>query len=188
MMTLGFVSNVTVSYFHLVPWTIKYLTNIWTKATYNKDHDTNNSNNLVVKPPPNLNSLLNQFNNSSKTHDFKDPKNIVKSKFFRSRKSSNHKIPNKKSSLSLFHINTCSLTKNFEDHKYLLKTTNTNFNIIAILETTILKNTNIIKSINIPNLSYEFTPTEWTAGGTLLYTVDHSAYQKINDLNLYKKN
>ena len=82
MMTLGFVSNVTVSYFHLVPWTIKYLTNIWTKATYNKDNDTNNSNNLVVKPPPNLNSLLNQFKNSSKTHDFKDPKNIVKSKFY----------------------------------------------------------------------------------------------------------
>ena len=32
------------------------------------------------------------------------------------------KIPNKKSSLSLYHINTCSLTKNFEDLEYLLKT------------------------------------------------------------------
>ena len=59
------------------------------------------------------------------------------------------KIPNKKSSLSLFHIKACSLSKNFEDLEYLLKTTNTNFDIIAISETTILKNTKIVKHINI---------------------------------------
>ena len=59
------------------------------------------------------------------------------------------KIPNKKSSLSLFHIKACSLSKNFEDLEYLLKTTNTSFDIIAISETTILKNTKIVKHINI---------------------------------------
>ena len=59
------------------------------------------------------------------------------------------KIPNKKSSLSLFHIKACSLSKNFEDLEYFLKTTNTNFDIIAISETTILKNTKIVKHINI---------------------------------------
>ena len=70
------------------------------------------------------------------------------------------KIPIKKSSLSLFHINTYSLSKHFEDLEYLLKTTNTDFDIIAISENMILKNTNIVKNINIPNFSYEFTPTE----------------------------
>ena len=98
------------------------------------------------------------------------------------------KIPNKKSSLSLFHIKACSLSKNFEDLEYLLKTTNTNFDIIAISETRILKNTKIVKNINIPNFSYEFTPTESTAGGTLIYIADHLAYQKRNDLIIYAKN
>ena len=62
------------------------------------------------------------------------------------------KIPNKKSCLSLFHIKACSLSKNFEDLEYLLKTTNTNFDIIAISETTILKNTKIVKHINIQKI------------------------------------
>ena len=62
------------------------------------------------------------------------------------------KIPNKKSSLSLFHIKACSLSKNFEDLEYLLKTTNTNFDIIAISETRILKNTKIVKHINIQKI------------------------------------
>ena len=70
------------------------------------------------------------------------------------------KVPIKKSSLSLFHINTYSLSKHFEDLEYLLNTTNTNFDLIAISENMILKNTNIVKDINIPSFSYEFTPTE----------------------------
>ena len=70
----------------------------------------------------------------------------------------------------------------------MLKTKNTIFDIIAILETRILKNTNIVKNIKIPNFSHEFTPTESTAGGTLLYIANHLAYRKRNDLNLYKKN
>ena len=135
-----------------------------------------------------MNSLFNQFNNSSQFHDFKDPENVVKCKYYNLEEVQTMKIPNKKSSLSLFHINTCSLSKNFEDLEYLLKTTNTNFEIIAISETRILKNTNIVKNINIPNFSYEFTPTESTAGGTLSYITEHLAYQKRNDLNIYLKN
>ena len=98
------------------------------------------------------------------------------------------KVPNMKNSLSLFHINTCSLSKTFEDLEYLLKTTNTNFNIIAISETRILKNTKIVKNINIPNFSYQFTPTESTAGGTLLYVADRLVCQKRSNLNIYDKN
>ena len=55
------------------------------------------------------------------------------------------KVPNKKNSLSLFHINACSLSKKFDDLEHLLKTSNTNFNIIAISETRVLKNTKIEK-------------------------------------------
>ena len=45
-----------------------------------------------------------------------------------------------------------------------------------------------MKNINIRNFSYEFTPTESTARGTLLYIAGHLAYQKRNDLNIYAKN
>ena len=99
------------------------------------------------------------------------------------------KIPNENSCLSLFHINTCSLNKNFEDLEYLIKSTNISFHIIVISETRILEDTNIVKNINIPtNFSFVFTPNESTAGETLLYIADHLAYQKRNDLNLYKIN
>ena len=143
-----------------------------------KDNDQDNSSNVVLKPPPNLivlnpppnlNSLFNQFNNSPQFHGSKDPVNVVKCKYYNLEEVQTLKIPNKKSSLSLFHITTCSLSRNFEDIEYLLKTTNTSFDIIAISETRILKSTNIVKNINIPNFSYEFIPTESTAGGTLLY-------------------
>ena len=43
-------------------------------------------------------------------------------------------IPNKSKSLSMFHINTCSLSKDFDDLEYLLKTTNMNFDIAAVSE------------------------------------------------------
>ena len=83
------------------------------------------------------------------------------------------KISNEKNFLSLLHINACSLSKNFDDLECLLKTTNTNFDIIAVLKTRILKNTKIVKNINILNFSYELTPTESTSVGTLLYIADH---------------
>ena len=130
----------------------------------NKDNDEDNSSNLVLKPPPNLNSLFNQFNNSSQIYDFKDPGNVVKFKYYNLEKVQIIKICNEKSYLSFFHINTCSLSEYFQDLECLLKTTNTNFDVIAISETRILKITNIAKNINIPNFSYEITPTESTAG------------------------
>ena len=45
-----------------------------------------------------------------------------------------------------------------------------------------------MENINIPNFSFEFTPTESTVGGSLLYIEDQLAYQNRNGLNLYKTN
>ena len=65
----------------------------------NKDNDNDNSSNLVLKPPPNLNKLFNQFNNSSQTNDFEDPENVVKYKYYNLEEVQTMKIPNKKFSL-----------------------------------------------------------------------------------------
>ena len=50
------------------------------------------------------------------------------------------------------------------------------------------KKKKIVKNINIPNFSFEFTPINSTAGGTLIYITDHLTHQKRNDLTIYSKN
>ena len=42
--------------------------------------------------------------------------------------------------------------------------------------------------MNLNNYSFEFTPTETSAGGTLLYIANHLSYKCRSDLNIYKKN
>ena len=70
------------------------------------------------------------------------------------------KIPNRSKSLSMFHINTCSLSRNFDDLEYLLKTANMNFDIIAISEIRITKKIHKISNINLNNYAFELTPME----------------------------
>ena len=102
------------------------------------------------------------------------------------------KIPNKEKSLSFFHINSCSLNKNFEELQNLLQSANTQFDVIAITETRIMKNTTITQNIELSNYSFEHTQntqhtTESSAGGTLLYMANHLSYKTRCDLNIYKK-
>ena len=42
--------------------------------------------------------------------------------------------------------------------------------------------------MNLNNYSFEFTPTETSTGGTLLYIVNHLSYKRRSDLNIYNKN
>ena len=51
-----------------------------------------------------------------------------------------------------------------------------------------MKKTSLTSNINLNNFSFEFTPTEFIAGGTLLYIANHRSYKSRNDLNLYKTN
>ena len=63
-----------------------------------------------------------------------------------------------------------------------------NFDIIRVTDTRITKQLYLLNNLNLNNYSYEFTPTETTAGGTLLYIANHLSYKCRNDLNIYKKN
>ena len=62
------------------------------------------------------------------------------------------------------------------------------FDIIVISETRITKQVSLLNNLNLNNYSFEFTPTETSAGGTLLYIANHLSYKCRNDLNIYKKN
>ena len=61
------------------------------------------------------------------------------------------------------------------------------FDIIAISETRITKQVSLLNNLNLNNYSFEFTPTETFAGGTLLYIANHLSYKCRNDRNIYKK-
>ena len=100
----------------------------------------------------------------------------------------NIEIPHKNKSLSLFHINACSLNKNFDDLQYLLSCTKIKFDIIAISETRITRQVSLLNNLNLNNYSFEFTPTETSAGGTLLYIANHLSSKCRNDLKIYKRN
>ena len=71
---------------------------------------------LVLKPPKNLSDLFNEFNNFSDQN--KNQENVSNCKHYDLNKIKPLNKLNNKSSLSLFHLNTCSLSKNFEDCEF----------------------------------------------------------------------
>ena len=136
---------------------------------------------------PSLTLLYNQFNNTSPEKN-NDPVNVVNSKYFDIDQIQTLKFPNKHKSLALFDINACSLNKNFDDLDHLLKCANKVFDIVAVTETRITKQTSLTTNINLRNYDIEFTPTESSAGGTLLYIASHLSCKLRPDLNIYKAN
>ena len=152
-----------------------------------KDLENDHDSSLLLKPSSNLELLVNQFNNATPENG-NDPEKIASSKYYDIDEMHNIEIPHKNKSLSLFHINACSLNKNFDDLQHLLSCTKKNFDIIAISETRITKQVSLLNNLNLNNYSFEFTPTETSAGGTLLYIANHLSYKCCNDLNIYKKN
>ena len=147
---------------------------------------SNKNSSVLLKPPPNLELLSNQFNNSCPEQQ-NDPENVVNSRYFDIDQIQSLKFSQKEKFLSLLHFNACSLNKNFDDLVYLLKCTNKNFDIAAVSETRISKKTSLTSSINLNNYSLETTPTESTAGGTMLYISDRLSYKPRIDLICIKK-
>ena len=70
--------------------------------------------------------------------------------------------------------------KNF---KTSYKSTNINFDVIAITETRISKNVSVTQNIVLNNYSLEHTSTESSAGGTLLYIKFAVTWKFIKKLN-----
>ena len=110
-----------------------------------------------MKLPSDLTLLFNQFNNAIPENRSSDPENVIQSKYYDIDELQKLKIPNKENSLSLFHINSCSLNKNFEELQNLLQSTNINFDVIAITETRIPKNISVTQNIVLSNYSFEKT-------------------------------
>ena len=80
-----------------------------------------------------------------------------------------------------------NFNKNFDDLQHLLSCTKKDFDIIAISETRILKQVSLFNNLNLNYYSFEFTPTETSATGALLYIANCLSYKCGNDLNIYIK-
>ena len=81
-----------------------------------------NNSSLLLNPLPKPTNLVNQFNNNTiidNNNNVAD--NFIHSKYFDIDEIQKRKILNKEKCLSLFHVNACSLSKNFDELKHLLK-------------------------------------------------------------------
>ena len=139
---------------------------------------------LTLKPPKNLSHFFNEFNSFSSDVN-NTPENVINPNYYDIDQLQTLKEFTDKSSLSLFHLKTNSLSKNIDDFERLIQSTKTGFNVIAVFESRITKNKLPPIDINIPNYCYEFCPTEANVGGTLIYIRNHLSYKKRNDLKVY---
>ena len=131
--------------------------------------------------------MVNQCNNVTPENG-NDPEKNTSFKYYDVDEMHNTEIPHKNKPLSLFLINACSLNKNLDDLQYLLSFTQKLFDITAASETRITRNASLLNNLNLNNYSFEFTPTETCAGGTLFYIAIHLSYKCRNDLNVFKEN
>ena len=81
-------------------------------------------------------------------------------------------------------MNVFSLTKNVDHFNILLNELNVHFDILAITESRIKKDSPSTVNLHLDYL-VEQTSTETSAGGTLLYINKTLSYQLKNDLKLY---
>ena len=140
-------------------------------------YDCPDDSSLSIKSSSNISPLFNQFNSFSSG-------NIVNFNYYDIDQLQTLKFPEEKQIFILFHINTCSLNKNFGDLLHLLKCTNNVFDVVAVYEIRIMEKTSSSSNIQ-NNYSFGLTSTECTTGGTLL-VVNHLSYKPHNNLNLYK--
>ena len=73
------------------------------------------------------------------------------------------------SSLSFYHLNIPSLPFHFEELYTPLTSNNLQFGILCILETRLKLNKASLTSITLPGYNIEYTTTESSNGGTLIY-------------------
>ena len=95
------------------------------------------------KPTVALINLMNQLNNFTDDEKVNELK-LLNCKYreidYFQKLSKNFK----RKTLSLFHMNVCSLTKNFDDFNILLNDLNVNFDILAITESHIKKDSSVL--------------------------------------------
>ena len=124
---------------------------------------------------------INNFADDDKANDLKLPNYKYREIYYSQKLSKNFK----RKTLSIFRINVCSLTKNFNDFDITLNYLIVNFDIFAVTESPIKKDSSSSITLQLDNFSIEHAPTDLLAGGTLLYIIKRLFCQLRSDLKLY---
>ena len=88
---------------------------------------------------------------------------------------------NKQQDLSILHLNISSISAHIDDLKTLLNLAHHKFDIISISESRISVKHPQTTNIDLSGFSMEQTPTEASAGGTLIYISQSLTYKPSKD-------
>ena len=124
---------------------------------------------------------INNFADDDKANDLKLLDCKYREIYYSQKLSKNFK----RKTLSIFRINVCSLTKNFNDFNITLNYLIVNFDIFTVTESPIKKDSSSSINLQLDNFSIEHAPTDLPAGGTLLYIIKRLFCQLRSDLKLY---
>ena len=175
---------------NLSPFTAinKYMLYLFLSDKYYCNNDSNDSY-LALKPPKDLSNLFSKFNNFSSDIS-NTPENVINSKYYDVNQLRTLKEFTDISSVSLVHVNiySLSLSKNTDDLEHLIQSAKTDFHIIAILQSILIKDKLPPTDISLTNYSCEYYLMEANACGTLIYIRNHLSCKSRNDLNIYSLN
>ena len=107
---------------------------------------------------------LNNFTDDEKENELKLPNWKDREIYYFQKLSKNFQ----RKTLSIFHMNVCSLIKNFDNFNILTDKLNVNFDILGITESRFRKDSSSRINLQLDNYSTEHILTETSAGGTLL--------------------
>ena len=121
-------------------------------------NQANISSKYLSKPKPALLNLINQLNDYSNEQNNKNYQIMVDCKYGNIKYFK--KLSNPFKSLSLLHLNICSLQRNFDKFHILLNKLNINMDIIAITVSRIKENVPCPVNVQLPNYSIVHISTE----------------------------
>ena len=104
--------------------------------------------------------MISPFINTNRENDNTDFENILSSEYFDIEHIQKLKIPKQRKTLSLFHLNTCGLIKNFDDLQHVLHFANKSFDFITRATTRIDRNIYSTNNLFLDIFFIELTPTE----------------------------
>ena len=95
---------------------------------------------------------------------------------------------NQQQDLSILHLNISSISSHIDDLRTFLNLAHHKFDIICISESRISLKHPQTTNINLPGFNMEQTPTESSAGRTLIYVEKISIYTVLKNWNLHLLN
>ena len=115
---------------------------------------------------------------------FDDNENTISCDYYSTDKLNKLNI-NRHHHLFILHLNISSLSSHIDDLKIFLSLLTAKVDISCISENILSQNNPVTMNLDIPIYTFEDTPIESSAGGTLIYISNDISYVLRNDFQIY---